>query len=308
MATPNETGRIPLPESLVIAKWGESRDLEGRPVIVNEKTVAVLAGNQARLGKNEIALDFEHNTFRKDLPEPKPVAAYGALSVMEGVGIVWTPAADSWTPEGTKFYTGKHYRDLSPTVHRDADGVVIGLHSVALTRAGQIDDLRAYATAMSAEASPLSTDTTPTTMDTNHSAILAKLLNVSTDDLNSMKEEDIVAKFDALSKPDAPEKEETTPMNADALSARIDLLEKRNLLSEAKLAGKAIPFSAEAAEALPLSTLKTVLKDLKPGEVPTAAATSKQHGDEGRPKALSAEESEVIKQLGISEDEYRKTA
>ncbi len=303
LGSADETGRIPLPASLVITPWGESRDLSGAPVIVNDKTAAVLAANQAKLGRTEVALDFEHNTWDKTKPEPKPVAAYGTLSVETGVGIIWTPLADSWTPEGSNYYTGKHYRDISPTVYRDKDGVVIALHSVALTRAGQIADLKSYALSATADLVALSSDLTENnTMD--YAALLSKLLGISVDDLATMSEEDVVAKITALgTKTETETETEAAPMSAEA---RLDLLEKRQLISDAKLAGKIIPLSSEAMESLPLSSVQTILSGLEAGKVPTTAATKAGELETG-PKPLSAEEREVCKQLGLTEDQFRKS-
>lgn len=303
----DETGRIPLPESLVIATWGESRDLKGDPVIVNEKTASVLAANQAKLGREEVALDFEHNTWDKKTPEPKPVASYGTLSVQEGVGIIWTPLAESWTPEGTSYYTGKHYRDISPTVYRDENGVVIGIHSVALTRAGQVSHLKAYSlSASSADLAALSADIksdTSTTMD--YQALLAKLLGISPDDLAGMTEEDIIAKADALAAAAAPKEEKKEETEPTPMSARLDAIERTQLLQDAKLAGKIIPLSAEAFNALPLSAAKALIDGLESGKVPTSARTS-ETVDDAKPKALSADEKEVCKQLGLTEEQFRK--
>lgn len=309
-----ETGRIPLPEKLIVAKWGESKDLSGQPVIVDSTTAAVLAANQDKIGRAEVALDFEHNSLKPER-EPVPVAAYGTLAVEEGVGITWTPCADSWTPEGTDSYTGRHYRDLSPTVYRDDAGRVVGIHSIALTRAGQIADLRAYS-ALSADLRTLTaTDPLAPMDDTkqpDYRTLLCKKLGLAAD----CSEEELIAAAEKAETSPSPMKaeEEKAPEAAAekspaALSteARLESLEKKQLIAEAKLAGKIIPLSADAIDKLDKAALSAVLEGLKPGQVPTGPKTpDKTEGTPG-PVALSAEEAEVCKTLGISHDDYRKS-
>lgn len=303
-----ETGRLPLPPRLLVAPWGESTDLAGAPVIVNAKTVEVLSSNQARLGRAEVALDFEHNSL-KPAREPVPVAAYGSLEVVEGEGIYLVLAADSWTPEGRDAYSGRHYRDLSPTVYRDESGAVIGLHSVALTRAGQLPELRAYS-ALSSDLKTLASETTaPATMDNpDYRALLCKRLGLDPE----CTDEELVAAAEAEAKPepaamaakpeDKPE-DKPEPLSADA---RLDRIERRQLIAEAKAEGKLIPLNQAALDELPLSALSTLLDGLEPGQVPTSGTTPTAGAQPG-PVALSAEERTVCKTLGISEEDFRKS-
>lgn len=318
-----ETGRIPLPERLLIAPWGESKDLDGRPVIVDEHTATVLAANQAAIGRSEVALDFEHNTFQPRT-EPQPVAGYGSLEVVTGEGIYYLPSADAWTPDGLSSYQAKHYRDLSPTVIRDESDRVVALHSVALTRAGQIEGLRAYTlSAASLEALATRLAAPGTGSGDKFRRILCKLLGQPEDctdeELIAAVEKREPAKTESdptpMSAASQAESQETKPAapavptgEPAPLSAeqRLDLLERRQLLAEAKAAGKIIPLSAEACDKLPLEHLRTVIDGLAAEQVPLQGKTTDKPGDPPKVDALSAEESEVCRRLGLTEEAYRK--
>ena len=309
-----QKGRIPLPLQIVICPWGISADLSGSPVIVNETTVAELAANQSKYGFDEIALDFGHNTVPpldaqgKPLkaPEPLPIAAMGSLSVVPGEGIIFTPS--SWTPEGESFYTGRHYRDLSPTVAKNSAGEVTFVHSVALTRAGQISGLHAF----SANGLPtLTTLQTPTSMDTSASSLDCRSLLIDLLHLDpTATDEQIIAAMDAEKK-EIPEPDEvpatgtgTETPTTTALAARMDGLERGNLVAEASRAGKIIPLSAEGIAATPITVLRELLARTKPGTVPLSAGHSTASKTPAL-QALSAEEATVAARLGYSTEQWR---
>lgn len=305
-----QKGRIPLPAQLIICPWGESRDLAGNPVIVNETTLAELAANQSKYGFEEVALDFSHNTTPKTdaegnpvpAAEPLPIAAMGRLSAERGKGIIFTPT--SWTPEGEQFYCGRHYRDLSPTVGKNSNGEVNFIHSVALTRAGQINGLHAYSAGLPALTN---LQTTPThimeneTTATDYKALLLQKLSLDP----SATDEQIVAAMSA-----APEVPETTPMSAAAaaaatpqiidLSARLDQIEKDNLIAEAVRAGKVIPLSAESISGTPKSVLKEIIA-ATPATVPLSATTPAAVVP--ATKALSSEEALVAARFGYTAEQ-----
>lgn len=312
--------RLALPERLLICPWGDSKALDGTPVICDATTLAVLSANQAKIGRNEVALDFEHNTYgaiedgkRVKPKEPVPVAGYGTLSVVDGEGIYYTPL--SWTPEGSDYYCGKHYRDLSPNVIRDKDGRVIAVHSVALTRAGQIEGLHAFSAdsldgickALSAGSHSPIHKPSHNTHAMDYKTILLKVLGLpetaTDEEIAAAAEKE--AKEDDTSTPDGNDAGDTS--GATALSARMDAFERNQLLQGAAAAGKLIPLSAEAVAALPLATLKIMVDGLKPGAVPLSANTAGNAKVEtADPKALSAEEKETCRLLGVSEEAFLK--
>ena len=310
-----QKGLIPLPDRIVICKWGESKDLSGAPVIVNDTTLAQLAANQEKYGHLEIALDFEHTTVpTKDKDgniikarEPQPIAAMGTLSVERDRGIVFHPL--SWTPDGEHYYTGRHYRDISPTVKRNEKGEVVFVQSVALTRAGQIQDLHAFSAALAAAdlttlSTPIPTIMENTTTDKpDYKALLLKKLELS----DEATDEEIIA---ALSAPEKMEEEETTPMsvattpdNITALSARLDKIERDTLLAAAVRDGKVIPLSAEAQETVALSVLKDIIDNSPAGAVPLKSGGIANEPDKITP--LSADEKIVAERMGLTEEQFR---
>lgn len=310
---PAQKGIIPLPPSLVICPWGESRDLSGAPVIVNETTVAELAANQSRYGFEEVALDFGHNTVPptgpdgkpEKAPEPLPIAAMGTLSVEPGIGIRWTPS--SWTPEGEHYYTRRHYKDLSPTVGRNEKGEVIFIHSIALTRTGQISGLHAFSA--NQPLPPLTNLSTPITMDTpDYRALLIAKLNLPAD----ATDEAITAALASTETETPPAAPATEPMAAPAapdvtaLSARLDKMERDNLVSEATRAGKVIPLSTESIHSMPLTALQELIEKT-PATVPMSATTPAAPAATQAPaiKPLSAEEATVAARLGYTAEQFR---
>jgi phage I-like protein len=311
-----QKGQIELPAEIVICPWGESRDLDGNPVIVNETTLAELGMNQTKYGFDEIAMDFEHGTVpKRDADgkaiapsEPVAIAGMGTLTVREGVGIVYQPV--SWTTAGEPAYTGRHFRDLSPTVSKNEKGEVIFVHSVALCRNGQIRDLHAFSTPLSFSTALSTTPETKTkTMDApNYRDLLRLKLSLPED----ATDEQIVAGMESLSAPAKVEEKEpeTTAMAAagtpevTALTARMDQMEKDNLVLQATAAGKIIPLSADALKLTPLSVVRELVEKATPGEVPTASSIAKK--DPPRVQALSAEEKVVAARMGYSEEKWRE--
>lgn len=130
-----------LPFRLKVLNWGKNSTLKG-DVVVNKTTEKVFAENQKATGREEIVLDFEHNTVPgteeyNRTKEPREVAAHGTLEIIPGDGVYMNMSR--WTDSGRD--NAKNYPDLSPAVTLNDEGVLIGMHSVALTRAGAVNDL-----------------------------------------------------------------------------------------------------------------------------------------------------------------------
>jgi phage I-like protein len=294
------TGPIPLPEKLLIVPWGTTADLSGNPVICDDHTLTVLAANQTQHGFEEIALDFAHSTVGepdKKNGEPQFVAGYGKLSAVAGEGIYYIPSI--WTPQGESAYTGRHYRDLSPTIARDDKGRVTFIHSVALCRQGQIPNLHAY----SAPDQP----TIPTKQNMNYKALICKMLGLPED----ATDEQITAAATAAAekKPEPAEAPPAVdPMSANnAIIARLDTIERNNIVDRAVTAGKVIPLSAEQIAATPIDTLRSMVEKLPSNVVPLSATVPTPGTGTPPVKALSAEEKIICAQLNISEEQYLKT-
>lgn len=314
-----------LPKRLKLLNWGVNETVKG-PVTVGAQTVAQLSANQAKLGYDRIALDFNHqsvpgsDTFK---PDPVEVAAYGTPVVIPNDGLYLENI--EWTPAGEKY--ASNYHDLSPTPKLDAQGEVVFLHSVALCRQGAVKDLSFYNASF---LKPLNTpmETQPTTpmatpaapASTNapdYRGLLIALLgklgcnipDTATDaDIGTM-----VDQFKAPAPPAAPagkEKEApAAPATPMSVEARLDKMERDNLLLLAANQGKVVPLSASEIDATPVAVLRGMIEKLPAGAVPTS---SRQGGNPARPEVkgkittLTAEQQKIARNLQISEEKYLK--
>lgn len=330
-----------LPDKLVVCPWG-ARDIGHRgQVVVNELTVSAFAAGQKALGRDGlVAGDFDHNTvegtetFKAD-KEPRLVASWGKAVVEPGIGIIVTDL--TYTPEGKAALEGGHFQDISPAVVRNKEGVVIGLHSFAFCRHGQIEgftieaaaatgQLKAKLTALSASLSPQESDSTmkPTPALIALLAALGTTLAADADEATLTKAlEDTTAKVNAAKEEEKPEIEgmsakiteltgQITTLSADmkAVKDERDQIRREALMQQAAHEGKVIPLSAEVLKVTPLSVLEDLVKTAKPGEVPTQ---SQQHGSskgegEGKVEAFSAESLARFEAMGLTQEDVAKYA
>jgi len=133
-----------LPKRIKVLSWGKNTTTDG-DVYLTKETLKTFSDYQKKTGRDEdVALDFGHNTVPGSIEyvagEPKQIAAYGDPELIEGDGLYLNDL--EWTDSGKK--NAKNYKDLSPAVKVDRNGVVIGLHSVALTEAGAVHGLKFY--------------------------------------------------------------------------------------------------------------------------------------------------------------------
>lgn len=322
-----------LPERLVVCPWGTHEVGSRGKVIVNDKTLAVFSANQKLLGRDgRIQGDFEHNTVEgteayKADKEPRLVVTWGDARVEPGIGV--TVSGLTYTPEGKAALEGGHYQDISPAVVRDKDGVVIGLHSFAFCRHGQISNftigaasagaaLKARLTALSASfPDPTDSETAPMKPTPELIALLALLgvtLAAEADEAATTTAlKDATAKVEAAKKtPDAMSAEVNTKF--DALSAKIEKIEaerddlkRAEIMRQAAAEGKVIPLSAEALKTVSLTALEDIAKNVKPGEVPlqkTETGKDVKRGVEG----FSTESKARLEAMGVSADDVAKYA
>ena len=124
-----------LPHRIKILNWGDNPNCHGKRVNVGPLFAKCLGA--ATYPYRKVALDFEHNTFPgtaayKESSEPRPVAGFGTVEVVEGKGVYLTMSA--WTPEGER--NAVNFADVSAGSVTDKDGNVVAVASVALCRAG----------------------------------------------------------------------------------------------------------------------------------------------------------------------------
>ena len=129
-----------LPKRIKILNWGDNPNCHGKRVNVGPLFAKCLAA--ATYPYRKVALDFEHNTFPgtaayKESSEPRPVAGFGTVEVVEGQGVYLTMSA--WTPDGEKMAV--NFADVSAGAVTDKDGNVVAVASVALCRAGAVDGM-----------------------------------------------------------------------------------------------------------------------------------------------------------------------
>lgn len=230
-----------LPDRLKILPWGDSESTKGR-VTVGLKTLSALASAQRLLGFERVALDFEHNTVPgtrtyKESGEPRPVAAYGTVEVIEGEGLFLTGLV--WTPEGSK--AARNFEDLSPAVRQDDTGEVLFVHSVALTRNGAVHDLTFYSVSAETDDEQGEKYYAPTTQEeTQMKGALARLLGLNaeaTDEQIEQAAEKAGMVIVALSAIDMAKLQALSALSAEDLQAKLTVLSAVGDSSKATLEG-----------------------------------------------------------------------
>ena len=303
-----------LPTRMKVLGWGANPNCQGRKVVVGRKLVESMAS--PTYAYKQIALDYEHTTCPlsaayKHSQEPRPVAAFLSVEVVEGEGVFVD--VDRWTPSGAE--NAHNYCDLSATPMLDAEGNVVAVVAVALTRTGAVPGITFSQAALAALAA-METNINPNedTEEMNWKEIVAKQLGLEpgcTDvELQSAWKahlEKLAAKPEAaaLSAEDLGGIVATAVQaSTAALSARLDAQEKQKLVDDARGEGKVVCLSAELMGRLTVDEVKAHCAAL-PVAVPLAALTPVQVA-EGRVVALSATEMEVCASLGLSAEEYAK--
>lgn len=313
-----------LPKRILVMPWGVSETAKGR-IIVNETTVKELHAFNLSKNWDRAYFDWEHNSVPgSDTYKGEPVAiaangvplSAGGLEVVAGEGIY--ALTGDYTPEGKQILPGGHYVDLSPVVHTNDKGEVIGLHSIAFCRHGATPGL------IFLSATPTQTKTTmdkpPQSADELFNA-LKGALNLGADatpgDVMTGLTKALSAKVEVEKKGDdkpaaADDAVKTlTATVADlsatvkTLSATVEGTERANVLAQAAREGKQVPKSAEA---LPLDQLKTLCAELPvtvPMEKRTPDATALMLSGTGGVNPVA---NEVSKHTGVSEEDRKKYA
>lgn len=285
-----------LPGRIKLLHWGRNESTRGQ-VIVDAQTVKLLPSHQREQGFETVAIDFDHNSLPGSDTYEKgkaiEIAGYGTPRVVAGDGL-WLEQIQ-WTPAGEKF--ARNYKDLSPAPGLTPEGVVVFLHSAALTPNGSVYDLEFFS------ASPTKSTTQPMPEPKPLTIVaLASLLGLP----ETATEADLQSKIKTFTAPDLkPTLDQVTalkarldalPTNAaqpnpelvtrlEALTARIDRveqaaaasgaareqIERDQLVAEASREGKVIPLSADTIKALPLAALRELVGKLAKNVVPLHA-------------------------------------
>lgn len=295
--------------------------------IVNESTVECFSATQKRIGRERVALDFEHNTVKgtpeyERTSEPRLIAAMGTPVVVSGDGIFLESL--SYTDTGKAH--ARDYEDISPAPLVNAAGVVVGLHSAGLTRTGALyganftaaEGVKALASGLAVAlagegirvvslraGASLQTLSAPVGADVSNNEKVTKMPDTITLEGLAAKLDEALKSFgDRIA---ALEKDGCAP-DVTALSARMDKHEK-NLLDEQRArivplfaqegrvpqnpaTGKA--YTADELAALDLPTLR-VLHANTPQTVPLTARA-------GNPRVLSASTSSAREAISAATD------
>lgn len=133
-----------LPKMMKVLNWGKSITTQG-DVYLNDETLKHFEEIQKKSGRDEdVAVDFDHNSVPGSKEyvagAPKKIAGYGDPIIIKGDGLYLKNL--EWTPLGEE--NARNYKDLSPAISVDENGIVMGLHSVALTPNGSVYKLNFY--------------------------------------------------------------------------------------------------------------------------------------------------------------------
>lgn len=312
-----------LPRRIKVLNWGENPNCHGRRVNVGPLFAKCLSA--AVYPYRQVALDFEHNTFPgtaayKESREPRPVAGFGSIEVVEGRGVYLTMS--SWTPEGERMAV--NYADVSAGAVTDKDGNVVAVSSVALCRAGAVDGMdfveAPLSGGVSSALSGIINNNNQEGQAMDFKALLIKSLGLG-DDATDEAIQAALAK--ALGrKPDENQEARQAAMSAAAkaavaeavkpiqeqvaaLSAAAVAHEKRDLVAEAAREGKVVALSADALAKLSVEDLKATIAKTAV-TVPLSAKTPATVKETAPSGEVPDEFRRIALNCGVSPDIFRK--
>lgn len=307
-----------LPNELVLCPWGTTQTRKGT-FAVNAYTLSVFAGRQAAMRRDMVAGDFEHGTLTKT--EPVRVGCYAVPRVVDGVGIVCS--VNHWTPDGKEYVAGGHYPDISPALEVDKNGNVIGLHSFAFVRHGEIDSdalqifsadqanpkmnlltlLNSVLAALAID--PVKEDATAEDM----AAVIAKAEAAAKAKTGEMETVELTAEQRAA--PLAPIMAEVQRLSAAvvALTAADKSRQIDGMIEAAKANGKAIGLKRETLLAMGADAVGEYLGTLEDNAIPLQGGNGgAKSGEDVKVKAFSADQEAMLARMGIKPEEAAEAA
>lgn len=146
-----------LPTRIKVLAWGDNPSTKG-VFKVGPRTLQVLQANQAALGFDRVAIDYNHASAPGAPDYVKgavpPVLGYGRVSVVENDGVYLEDV--TWTPLGLQH--ARNFEDLSPALHPNEPGREVEfIHSVALTTNGALRDVSFFSAKTTTEDKSMST-------------------------------------------------------------------------------------------------------------------------------------------------------
>ncbi|CUW95084.1 phage protease [Agrobacterium genomosp. 2] len=292
-AASSETKRGP--EWIKLAPRGKLNARDGRVFTIDPELLV----SRFEADAVDLPIDIDHATVKKAIfGDAAP--AIGWINKLEArpdglFGKV------EWLEEGIRVLGARTHRYVSPTFKADDNGKATWLHSAAL--------VAAPAASMPAVASATLTTTTQT--ETNMLKALAAALGLNED----ASEASCLSAITTLKTRIDPAVHQEALDRIKTLSTEIEdgkkavHKEKVDTLLEGALKAKKItPAQRESYEALATSPegFEQVKKLIETLGVGLAASNLDQRRPEDATATLTAEDRDVMKQLGLSEDEYRK--
>lgn len=312
-----------LPRRIKVLNWGENPNCHGRRVNVGPLFAKCLSS--AVYPYRQVALDFEHNTFPgtaayKESREPRPVAGFGSIEVVEGRGVYLTMS--SWTPEGERMAV--NYADVSAGAVTDEDGNVVAVSSVALCRAGAVDGMdfveAPLSGGVSSALSGIINNNNQEGQAMDFKALLIKSLGLGDDATDEAIQAALAKALER--KPDENQEARQAAMSAAvkaavaeavkpiqeqvaALSAAAVAHEKRDLVAEAAREGKVVALSADALAKLSVEDLKATIAKTAV-TVPLSAKTPATVKETAPSGEVPDEFRRIALNCGVSPDIFRK--
>ena len=312
-----------LPHRIKVLNWGDNLNCYGKRVNVGPLFAKCLAAPTYPFRK--VALDFEHNTFPgtaayKESSEPRPVAGFGTVEVVEGNGVYLTMSA--WTPDGEKMAV--NYADISAGAVTDKEGNVTAVASVALCRAGAVDGMDFVEAPLSGGVSSalsgiINNSEKQKGQAMDFKALLIKSLGLGDD----ATDEAIQAALEkALKKEPVNNEEQQAAMSAAvkeavaeavkpiqeqvaALSASAVAHEKQDLIAAAAREGKVIALSADALAKISVADLQATIAKTAV-TVPLNARTPGKVNQNGAGGEPTEEQRMIALNCGVSPDIFKK--
>lgn len=312
-----------LPRRIKVLNWGDNPNCHGRRVNVGPLFAKCLSA--AVYPYRQVALDFEHNTFPgtaayKESREPRPVAGFGSIEVVEGRGVYLTMS--SWTPEGERMAV--NYADVSAGAVTDKDGNVVAVSSVALCRAGAVDGMdfveAPLSGGVSSALSGIINNNNQEGQAMDFKALLIKSLGLGDDATDEAIQAALAKALER--KPDENREARQAAMSAAvkaavaeavkpiheqvaALSAAAVAHEKRDLVAEAAREGKVVALSADALAKLSVEDLKATIAKTAV-TVPLSAKTPATVKETAPSGEVPDEFRRIALNCGVSPDIFRK--
>jgi len=311
-----------VPEYIQVLPFGEVRSEKGDFVVDEESVLEILRDWETR--QNDMVIDYEHQTLTG-----QEAPAAGWVKALEDRGPEGLWARVEWTPRAAEYLRNKEYRYLSPVVLvRKSDRRAVRLHSFALTNTPAIDgmvplvnkrDFLKEGTGLEELLKQLRLK-----LSLPATATAEEIIN-AVDGLNARVASagQVVAAKEVLELLDVPENADLNTVKGkilalknpsgyirveefNALKEKLQLRERDELVALAMSQGKIAPAQKEWAEQYALKDpegFKAFIAQA-PRVVPVGQVIAGGGPDKG--DALSEVETLVCKQLGISEETYRK--